>query len=301
MKVFVTGASGWIGSAVTAELIARGHEVTGLARSQQSASAIAAAGAVPLLGSLDDLDILARGADEADAVAHLGFKHDFSDMASSGRTERAALETMLGVLEGSDRALLLASGLAGIAPGRVATELDVNGAEGVDSMRGGGERLALSYADRGVRTIAARFSPTVHGEGDHGFIAAIAGAAAKAGVSAYAGDGSNRWPAVNRADAAALVAIALEKAPAGSVIHAADEQEIPTREIAEAIGAALGIPTASVTAEELMAQLGFIGRVFGADIPASSTITRERLGWTPTHQGLLADIAAGYYGRSVIE
>ena len=295
MKVFVTGASGWIGSAVTAELIAAGHEVTGLARSQQSAQAIAAAGAAPLLGSLDDLDILARGAEGADAVAHLGFKHDFSDMASSGRTERAALETMLGVLEGSDRALLLASGLAGIAAGRVATELDVNPAEGVESMRGGGERLALSYADRGVRTIALRLPPTVHGEGDHGFIAAIAGIAASHGVSAYVGDGSNRWPAVNRADAAALAAAALEHASAGSIVHAADEEGIPTREIAEAIGLALGVSTASVSAEDAERELGFIGRVFGADIPASSTLTRERFGWAPTHQGLLADIAAGYY------
>jgi nucleoside-diphosphate-sugar epimerase len=295
MKVFVTGASGWIGSAVTAELIARGHEVTGLARSDESAAAIEAAGAVALRGSLDDLAVLASGAQAADAVAHLGFKHDFADVAAAGRTERAALDTMLGVLEGSDRALLLASALGGLAPGRVATELDVNPNEGVDSMRGGGERLALSYADRGVRSIAVRFAPTVHGQGDHGFVAAIAALAASAGVSIYAGDGSNRWPTVNRADAAALVALALETAAAGSIVHACDEQGIPTREIAEAIGDALGVPTASVTAEELTARLGFVGRIFGADIPASSTLTRQRLGWAPQHQGLFADIAAGYY------
>ena len=297
MKVFITGASGWIGSAVTAEVLAAGHEVVGLARSEQSAAAIAAAGAVPLLGSLDDLGILRSAAEGADAVIHLGYKHDYANMAASGLTERSVVETMLTALEGSDRAFLLACGLAGLASGRVATELDVNPAEGAESMRGGAERLALSYADRGVRSVALRFAPTVHGEGDHGFIASISAAAAANGVAAYAGDGSNRWPAVNRADAAALVALALEKAPAGSVVHAADEEGITTREIAEAISAARGIPTASVTAEELTAQLGFIGRIYGADIPASSQLTRQRLGWSPTHQGLLADIAAGYYSH----
>ncbi len=297
MKVLITGASGWIGSAVTAEVLAAGHEVVGLARSEQSAAAIAAAGAVPLLGSLDDLGILRSAAEGADAVIHLGYKHDYANMAASGLTERSVVETMLTALEGSDRAFLLACGLAGLASGRVATELDVNPAEGAESMRGGAERLALSYADRGVRSVALRFAPTVHGEGDHGFIASISAAAAANGVAAYAGDGSNRWPAVNRADAAALVALALEKAPAGSVVHAADEEGITTRDIAEAISAARGVPTASVTAEELTAQLGFIGRIYGADIPASSQLTRQRLGWSPTHQGLLADIAAGYYSH----
>ena len=297
MKVLITGASGWIGSAVTAEVLAAGHEVVGLARSEQSAAAIAAAGAVPLLGSLDDLGILRSAAEGADAVIHLGYKHDYANMAASGLTERSVVETMLTALEGSDRAFLLACGLAGLASGRVATEIDVNPAEGAESMRGGAERLALSYADRGVRSVALRFAPTVHGEGDHGFIASISAAAAANGVAAYAGDGSNRWPAVNRADAAALVALALEKAPAGSVVHAADEEGITTRDIAEAISAARGVPTASVTAEELTAQLGFIGRIYGADIPASSQLTRQRLGWSPTHQGLLADIAAGYYSH----
>ena len=295
MRVFVTGASGWIGSAVTAELTARGHRITGLARSDESAAAITAAGATPLRGSLDDLASLRAGAENADGVVHLGFKHDFSDMATSGVTERAALETMLEVLEGSDRPFLFASGIAGLTPGRPVTEEDANPNEAPDSMRGGGERLALSYAERGVRSVALRFAPTVHGEGDHGFVAAIARVATSTGRSGYVGDGANRWPAIHRQDAAKLVALALEGSPAGSIVHAVGEEGITTREIAEALGAALGVPAVSISAEEAAASLGFIGRIFSLDTPASSTLTQQRLGWTPTQQGLLADIAAGYY------
>ena len=296
MRVFMTGASGWIGSAVAAELITAGHEVVGLARSEESGAALVAAGVTPHRGSLDDLESLRAGAEAADAVAHFGFKHDFSDMAGAGRTERAVLEAFGDVLQGSDRALLLASGLAGVTPGRVTTETDRNPAEGPDSMRGGGENLALSFADRGIRSIAVRFSPTVHGAGgDHGFIATLAEAAVRTGVAGYVGDGANRWPAVHRSDAARLVVAALETATAGSVVHAVAEEGIATREIAEALGAAIGVPVESVHPDAAVEHFGWIGRFFALDTPASGAITRERFDWTPVEQGLIADIAAGYY------
>ena len=297
MRVFVTGASGWIGSAVVAELLANGHEVTGLARSDDSVAAIEAAGAVAHRGSLDDLDSLSAGADAADAVIHLAFKHDFSDYAGAGRTERAALTALADALVGSDRALLLASGTAGIAPGRIATENDVSGGVGPDAPRGGSENLALEYADRGVRSVGLRFAPSVHGEGDHGFVSTIAGVAREKGVSGYIGDGSNRWSAVHRLDAAKLVGLALEKAPAGSVVHAVGEEAITGRQIAEAIGRGLGIPIESIAAEDAPAHFGWIGAFFGLDIPASSVITQQQLGWTPTHATLLDDLEAGYYTR----
>jgi nucleoside-diphosphate-sugar epimerase len=296
MKVFMTGASGWIGSAVAAELIATGHDVVGLARSAESATALTAAGVTPHQGSLDDLDSLRAGASGADAVIHLGFKHDFSDMAGAGRTERAVLETFGDALAGSHRPLLLASGLAGVAPGRTITENDRNPSDGPDSMRGGGENLALSFADRGIRSVAVRFAPTVHGAGgDHGFLATIAQAAVRTGVAGYIGEGANRWPAVNRADAARLVALALKNAPAGSVIHAAGEEGIAARDIAGALGAALGLPVESVHPDAAGEHFGWIGRFFALDMPASSAITQERYGWSPVGPSLLEDIAAGYY------
>jgi len=296
MRIFMTGASGWIGSATAAALIARGHEVTGLARSEKSAAALTAAGITPHPGSLDEPDTLRAGASVADGVIHLGFKHDYSDMAASGRTDRAVLETLGDALAGSDRPLLLASGVAGLTPGRITTEEDRNPSEGPDSMRGGGENLALSFADRGVRSVALRFAPTVHGAGgDHGFIATIAQAAMRTGVSAYIGDGANRWPAINRADAADLVALALEGSAAGSVVHLVAEEGVATKEVAAALGAALELPVESIHPDAAVERFGWVGRFFALDTPASSLITRERLGWEPTAPGLLADIASGYY------
>jgi len=296
MKVFMTGASGWIGSAAAAALIAAGHEVVGLARSAESATSIAAAGLTPHTGSLDDLDSLREGAAAADAVAHFGFKHDFSDMAGAGRTDRAVIEVFGETLAGSDRPLLIASGLAGLTPGRPTTENDRNPAEGEDSMRGGGENFALSFAERGVRSIAVRFAPSVHGAGgDHGFMANIAETAVRTGVAGYIADGSNRWPAVNRADAAQLIVLALEPAPAGSVVHAAAESGVAARDIAAAIGASLDLPVASISPEVAPEHFGWMARFFALDTPASSELTRERFGWTPSAPGLLDDIAAGYY------
>ena len=297
MRVFITGASGWIGSAVTAELLTAGHDVVGLARSPRSADVIAAAGAAVHRGSLDDLESLRKGAVDADAVIHLGFNHDFSDMAGAWRTERAVVETFLDVLEGSDRPFLLASGVAGLTPGRVATENDASTQRGPDSMRGGAENLARDHADRGVRSVGLRFAPTVHGEGDHGFVATIARIARTTGVSGYVGDGSARWPAVHRLDAAHLVRLALEGAPAGSVVHAVAEEGVPTRDIAEALRRGLGVPAASIDPADVTEHFGWIGRFFSMDAPTSSTLTRELLGWEPTHPGLLDDIAAGYYTR----
>ena len=296
MRVFVTGASGWIGSAVVPELIEAGHEVTGLARSDGSAERIRAAGAQPHPGSLDDLESIRSGAAAADAVIHLGFKHDFDHFAESGRTERAVVQTIGDELAGSGRALLFASGLAG-SPGRMLTENDPSPFSGPDAPRGGGENFAFEYADRGVRPVALRFSPTVHGMGDHGFTAQLARIARERGVAAWIGDGSSRWPAVHRSDAARLVRLALEQAPARGIVHAVGEEGIPSRAIAGSLGAALELPTASIAPEDAESHFGWIGAFFGMDIVASGALTRERYGWTPTGPTLLEDIAAGAYSR----
>lgn len=298
MRVFVTGASGWIGSAVVPELTAAGHAVVGLARSDDAAAAVAAAGAEVRRGSLDDLGSLRAGAEDADAVVHLAFKHDFSDYAAAGRTERAAVETIGAALQGSGRPFLVASGVAGAGDGRVLTERDVSPFVGADTPRGGGERLALDLAEQGVRPVALRFAPTVHGEGDHGFTARLVRIARERGVAGYVGDGANRWPAVHRLDAARLVGLALEQAPAGSRVHAVAEEGIPTREIAEAIGRHLGVPVVSIAPEQAAGHFGWLGAFFALDIRASSTLTRELLGWTPTHPGLIEDLDAGHYFRT---
>ncbi len=295
MRVFVTGASGWIGSAVVPELLAAGHEVVGLARSDDAAAALSAAGATAHRGSLDDLESLRTGAAASDGAIHLAFKHDFSDYAGAGRTERAVVELFGDTLAGSDRPLLFASGIALVAPGQVATERDVAHTSGPDAPRGGSEHLALEYAGRGVRTVSLRFAPTVHGAGDHGFVSTLVGVARDKGVSGYVGDGSNRWPAVHRLDAARMVRLALEKAPAGSAVHGVAEGSIPARDIAAVIGRRLGVPVTSVAPEDAAAHFGWIGAFFALDIPASSALTQELLGWTPTHPGLIADLEAGSY------
>jgi nucleoside-diphosphate-sugar epimerase len=295
MRVFVTGASGWIGSAVTDELLTNGHEVVGLARSAEAAAALEAKGATAHRGSLDDLDSLASAAEAADGVIHLAFNHDFSDYAGAGRGEHAAVRRMLDTLTGGDRPFLLASGLAGAVAGRPLTEDDASPHHGADSLRGGSENLALEYADRGVRPVALRFSPTVHGIGDHGFIATLAKIAKERGVVGYIGDGSTRWAAVHRSDAARMVRLGLEKAPAGSRLHAVAESGLLSRDIAAAIGDHLGLRTVSVAREDAEAHFGWIGGFFGMDVTASSARTQELLGWTPAGPTLFEDIAAGAY------
>jgi len=297
MHVFVTGASGYIGRAVVAELIAAGHEVTGLARSEDAASVVKNLGANVLRGDLDDLDAIRRGAAEADGVVHLANKHDWANPAVSNQAERAAVETISDTLAESDRPFVFASGLGGFGLDRPTTERDPNPAVGPASFRGGAENLALEYAERGVRVVSARFAPTVHGEDDHGFIAIIADAARRNGAVHYAGDGTNRWAAVHRSDAARLVRLGVENAPAGSVMHAVAEEGVVVRDIAEALAVRLDLPAGSVPAQQLADELPFIGAFLGLDLAATSNITRELLGWRPTGPTLLEDIAAGHYDR----
>ncbi|MGV4925759.1 SDR family oxidoreductase [Streptomyces sp. BHT-5-2] len=298
MRVFVTGASGFIGSAVVPELIGAGHEVLGLARSDASADALTAAGAQVHRGSLEDPDSLRTGAAATDGVVHLAFIHDFSRYEHAARTDLRAIEALGGALEGSDRPLVIASGTIAITEGRAATERDVPAPGAVAAPRAAAAQAALAFAARGVRSSVLRLPPSVHGEGDHGFVRALIDIAHDKGVSAYVGDGGNRWCAVHRSDAARLFRLALEKAPAGSVLHGVAEEGVPFRSVAEVIGRQLGLPTASVSSDDAERHFGWLGRFVAADVRTSSALTRELLGWRPTHQGLIADLEQGhYFGR----
>lgn len=291
MRIFMTGASGWIGAAVLPELIGAGHQVLGLARSDTSAAAIAATGAEVLRGDLNDLDTLRAGAASADGVIHLAFIHDFAQFEASVQTDARAIETMGAALEGSDKPLIFASGTPAL-PGRVTTERDQPPAGGSTAGRGVTAQMALGMAARGVRSAEVRLPRSVHGEGDrHGFISTLIGVARNKGVSGHVGDGSSRWPAVHVLDAARLFRLAVEQAPAGSVLHAVGDEGVRTRDIAAVIGGHLDLPVASLPAEAF----GFLGRVFAVDQPASSMLTRELLGWQPTHPGLIEDLDQGHY------
>ena len=296
MRVFITGASGWIGSATVDELLAGGHDVIGLARSDASAAALKAKGAQVHRGDLDDLDSIRTGAAAADAVIHLANKHDFDNPAVSNSAERGAVEAIGEVLAGSNRIFLLASGV-GSAPGRALTEQDPSPHHGPDSHRGGSENLALEYVDRGVHSVVVRFAPTVHGDADYGLIKLLVGIAREKGVSGYVDDGASRWPAVHRSDTGRLVGLGLQKASAGTILHAIGEEGIPSREIAEAIGRGLGVPAVSIAREDALAHFGWLGGFFGMDIPTSSTLTQQLLGWTPTGPTLLEDLATDSYFR----
>jgi nucleoside-diphosphate-sugar epimerase len=294
MRVFVTGASGWIGSAVVDELVGAGHHVIGLARSEGSAEGLTRKGAGALRGDLDDLDALERGAAESDGVVHLANKHDFGP--ESDRAERAAVETMGAALAGTGRPFLVANGLSGIVRGRSVLETDPSPEVGPAADRGGSENLALDLVRRGVRTAIVRFAPSVHGAGDRGFVTMLAEVARERGVSAYIGDGSIAWSAVHRSDAARLIRLGLERAPAGSRLHAVAEEILPTRSIAEELGRALGLPVGSVAPADADAHFGFMSGFFGLRMTASSARTQAQLGWAPTGPTLFEDIRNGAYG-----
>jgi nucleoside-diphosphate-sugar epimerase len=295
MRVFVTGATGWVGSRTVDELLANGYEVTGLARSDASAAALEAKGARVQRGDLDDFAGIRAGAETADAVIHLAAKRDWSNPAAQAAAERGAIATIGDVLAGSGRPFLIASGLAGIAQDRPVTEDDPSPFRGPDSMRGGAENFAFEYVDKGVRSMVSRFAPTVHGTHNRGFTGSLVTVAYEKGVSGYPGDGTNRWAAVHVSDAARMIRLGLEKAPAGTRLHAVAEEGIPVREIAEAIGRYLDVPVTSIDPADTMEHFGFVGRFVAMEMSGTSTATRELLGWTPTGPTLIEDIEAGAY------
>jgi nucleoside-diphosphate-sugar epimerase len=291
MRIFVTGASGWIGSAVVPELISAGHQVLGLARSDASAEAIAGLGADVLRGDLNDTDVLRGGALDSDGVIHLAFVVPSVSEAAT-RTDATAIETFAAELAGSGKPLVV-SGATLVTPGRPATERDELIAAGPVAARITNMQAALAAADRGVRSCLVMLPRSVHGQGErHGFVPQLIALARAKGVSGYIGDGASRWPAVHVKDAARLYRLASEQAPAGAVLNAVGDEGVPVREIAEAIGRNLNVPAKSLPAEEFG---GMLVPLLSRDMPASSTITRELLGWQPTHPGLIEDIDRGHY------
>jgi nucleoside-diphosphate-sugar epimerase len=305
MRIFVTGASGWIGSAVVPELLGAGHEVVGLARSDPSAQRLEAAGAMVVRGDMDDPDGLAKAAADSDGVIHLAFQHDIAfggNFPAAAAADRRAVEAMGAALAGSGRPLVVASGLLGVAVGRMATEDDGLVPSAAVRASPAGLRpatalFALSLAGTGVRSSVLRLPPTVHGEGDNGFMAIFVGIARQHGVAGYVGDGTNRWPAVHRSDAARLARLAVESAPAGSVLHAVGDEGVPFRHIAEAMGRHLDLPATSVAPADAEAHFSFLGGFAGLDSPATATITRALLGWEPTGPGLIEDLEQDWYYR----
>ncbi len=297
MHIFVTGGSGQTGPAIVTELIAAGHTVTGLARSDKAVARLNELGASVLSGSLDDLETLAQGAQAADGVIHMAFGGDFAKPESMAQRDCAAINAMGRALAGSGKPLVITSGTLVMATGQVATEHDAPDPQSLGLHRIPGEQACLALASQGVRAIVLRLAPTVHGPGDYGFIPFLISTARRTGVSAYIGDGANRWPAVHRQDAATLFRLAVEKAPAGSTLHGAGESAITFETIAHLIGRMLQIPTTSLTPEEALAyfQNPFFAKAFAADAPVSSAYTRKLLDWNPTHATLLEDMEFSDY------
>ena len=292
MRIFLTGATGFVGSAVVTELMNAGHQVLGLARSDKGAESLAAAGAEVLRGSLEDLDSLRSGAANSDGVIHTAFIHDFSNYAPAAETDQRAIETLGAALAGTGRPLVVTSGTLLVQrKGSLATEKD----EPVPNFPRKSETAGLALASQGVRVSIVRLPPSVHGDGDHGFVPRLFAVAREKGVSAYVGDGLNHWPAVHRLDAARLYRLAIEKGPACSRYHGVADQGVLFRDIARVIGRHLNVPLVSKSKEEAAEHFGWISHFASIDCPASSTQTREQLGWRPTHPSLIADIDRAAY------
>lgn len=299
VRIFVTGSSGFIGSTVVPELIDAGHQVVGLARSDASAAALTAAGVEVVRGTIDDLEVLRDAAAASDGVIHLAFKGDIAftgDYQGAAEADRRAVDTFGDALAGTDRPFVLASGVIGLAPGRVATERDMPTIDGSPlSIRSATAQAALALASRGVRSSVVRVSPTCHGEGDYAWVGTLVAIARAKGVSGYIGDGANHWPAVHRLDIARLFRLAVEKAPAGSVLHGVAEEGVALRDIAEVIGRHLDVPVISLAPEAAAEHFTWLSPFMGLDTLVSNTLTRELLDWQPTHPGLLEDLEKGHY------
>jgi nucleoside-diphosphate-sugar epimerase len=297
MRVFVTGATGFIGMPTVKELLAAGHDVLGMARSDEGAKALTAIGAEVHRGSLEDLDSLRAGASDADAVIHLAFIHDFSKFAENCATDQRAIEALGSALEGTNKSLIVTSGTGLLAPGRPATEEDAVPAN--SPMPRVSEQTALSFVSKGVKASVMRL-PQVHDTLKQGLVPYVIATAREKGVSVYVGDGQNRWPAAHISDVAHLYRLALEKNEAGARYHAVDEEGVPMKDIAEVIGQGLKVPVKSISAEEAQSHFGWLAMFATKDLPASSAITRKKLGWNPTGPGMITDLKNMNYGLVLV-